>query len=64
MIVKEVTMLDVSGPSWEVEVRVSDDGESMWVNVDGQCLLRVQNIPYGLLKLDLPLDISHMRIPR
>lgn len=37
-------MIDIRTPKAEVEVLFSDSGQVMWVNVDGECVLRVQDI--------------------
>ena len=37
--IKQVRMVDVTSPRF-VEVETSRDGKTLWVNVDGVCLLR------------------------
>lgn len=36
---KSLTMLDITGPQ-EVEIKISYDGRTVWINVDGICRLR------------------------
>lgn len=45
-------MIDLYGPSMEVEVTVSDQGDRLWVNIDGKCALRICGIPAGILRID------------
>lgn len=37
-------MIDVRAPVLKVEVQVSEDGKRLWVNIDGACVLRVQEM--------------------
>ena len=37
-----VPMLDVNDPN-VVEIKISDDGKIIWVNVDHQCMFRLSN---------------------
>lgn len=39
-------MLDVRAPRSGVDVTVSHDQKSLWVNIDGMCVLRVEEIPH------------------
>ncbi len=34
----------------DLSIQISENGETVWVNADGRCLLRIQKIDY--LKLD------------
>jgi hypothetical protein len=42
---QEKTMQDLTGVE-AVEVMVRDDGQVIWINVDGRCVLRVSKIEY------------------
>lgn len=44
MEIKTVTMIDISSPK-TVEIRVSHDGKTLWVNVDEICVLRITRVP-------------------
>ena len=41
----ELRLIDIRSPEKQVEVQISDDGKRLWVNVDGICLLRIQDMP-------------------
>lgn len=43
-------MLDIIGPQCVI-VTVADDRKTLWVNVDGYCRLRIQDIPAGMINL-------------
>jgi hypothetical protein len=45
---EELTMLDIRGPIG-VEIEISLQGTVLWVNIDGVCRLRVQDIKEGTL---------------
>ena len=47
-------MNDINAPRMGVQVQIRDDGKVLWVNVDGLCVLRVNNIPM--------LDVEDMRL--
>lgn len=36
--------IDISAPVMGVEVQMSEEGDKLWVNVDGVCVLRIQNM--------------------
>jgi hypothetical protein len=38
-------LVDITAPEHGVEIDVSQDGRVVWVNVDGQCVLRICRIP-------------------
>lgn len=38
-------MLDITAPNVAADIEVSLDGKELWVNVDGECVLRVCQIP-------------------
>ena len=48
-------MTDIISPD-SVEVKISDDRSTLWVNVDGVCVLRVQTAP-GEIALDVRLEV-------
>jgi hypothetical protein len=39
-------MVDITAPDAGASVECNTDGTVLWVNVDGQCVLRVCKIPY------------------
>lgn len=43
--------IDIANPRLEVEVQTSEEGDRLWINVDGVCILRIQHIKPGVLKL-------------
>lgn len=43
--------IDIADPRLEVEVQSSEEGDRLWINVDGVCILRIQRIGSGKLKL-------------
>lgn len=52
-------MLDITAPQHEVEVQISHDGKTVWLNVDGVCAARVCRIPAGVLTIrDERLPVS------
>ena len=52
---KEITMLDIAKPDIAVQVQISPDSKTLWVNVDGLCRLRICRISR--------LDLDDMREP-
>lgn len=46
---KPATMIDITSPEYPVEVAIRYDGEVLWVNVDGKCVLRICQIPALIL---------------
>lgn len=54
MDMKELSMLDINAPD-TVQVQVSGDGKTLWVNVDGICRLRCCRIQH--LEIDTPSSI-------
>ena len=38
-----LTMLDISKPE-DVDIQFSSDGQTLWVNVDGICRLRIKGL--------------------
>ena len=40
---------DVRAPREAVEILVNDEGTTLWINVDGFCLMRIQEIHVPLL---------------
>lgn len=38
-------LLDITAPEIAVEVEIRGDGKVLWVNIDGECALRVCQIP-------------------
>lgn len=45
---EELTMLDIRGPIG-VEIETDQNGTKLWVNIDGVCRLRIQDIEEGTL---------------
>ena len=43
--------IDIADPRLEVEVQTSEEGDRLWINIDGVCVLRIQNMKPGVLKL-------------
>ena len=39
------SMLDISKPAVGVQIQIRSDGKVIWLNVDGQCRVRVCGIP-------------------
>lgn len=48
-----LTMIDINAPVHGVDISVSNDGRTVWVNVDGLCRLRICQIER--LELTYPL---------
>ena len=48
----EQTFIDISQPRYGVQVTVREDGQVMWVSVDGLTVCRINRINY--LELNLP----------
>ena len=44
-------MQDITAPKYPVEVDIRNDGEVLWVNVDGKCVLRICQMS-GLILCD------------
>jgi hypothetical protein len=40
----KLAMLDIKAPNHGVQINVSHDGDTIWVNVDGICMLRICQI--------------------
>lgn len=45
-------MIDSRSPKLEVEIHIDPEGKRVWVNIDGVCALRIQDIPPDILKID------------
>ncbi len=45
----EFASIEVSKPEYPVEIAIRYDGEVLWVNVDGKCVLRICQIPALIL---------------
>lgn len=45
MKINEIRMVDVSGPG-KIQIELSKDERTLWVNVDEICLLRAQVSPF------------------
>lgn len=43
---KGLPMVDINSPEAGVEVRATEDGSTLWVNVDGKCALRICGIQF------------------
>lgn len=39
-------MLDITTPAQGIQVQISADRKTLWINIDGVCILRVSGIPY------------------
>lgn len=37
-------MIDITSPEYPIEIAIRNDGDVIWVNVDGKCVLRVCGI--------------------
>ena len=48
MEIKEHRILDIAAPEG-VEIKIRSDGETIWVNVDNFCVLRICRILDGTL---------------
>jgi hypothetical protein len=48
--------LDITAPNHSVQIEIREDGQVIWVNIDGVCALRVCRIP------KLELNDSRKRI--
>lgn len=46
--------LDITAPNHGVQVQVSPEGDRVWVNVDGVCVLRICQIQKDRLEVDDP----------
>ena len=51
MEIKEHRILDITAPE-NVEIKISSGGETIWVNVDNFCVLRICRILYGTLDVN------------
>lgn len=40
---------DIRSPREAVEIQVNEYGDTLWINVDGQCILRIQDIKVPLI---------------
>lgn len=47
----ESRVVDVVNPDHSVEVVVQADGWTVWVNVDGACVCRIQGLRPGMLTI-------------
>ena len=43
-------MIDINDPKG-VQVQIRADGDTLWVNVDGKCALRIVGIPPGRIQV-------------
>ena len=44
MKIDELRMIDIREPEQGVEVLISEDNKRLWVNVDGVCVVRIQEM--------------------
>lgn len=43
--------IDIANPHFQVEVSFTEEEDKLWINIDGVCVLRIQNMSPGVLKL-------------
>lgn len=47
-VFKYDSSLDIASPETPVEVEIRADGKTLWVNVEGKCVLRIGHILNGI----------------
>lgn len=48
-------MLDITSPKAPVEVQIDPGGKTLWINVDGKCVLRIHDMP-GVVVDDMRVE--------